>query len=265
MLKKLFALAALVVVFGGAAYAADLPYRKGEPVYVPPPPVFTWTGVYVGADLGYQWGTATTGIYSAPGGAFSANLSNYGAYGVLGGAHAGYNYQINQFVIGVEGDINGASYSGSQNVAFGVAKVSTSTHENVEGSARGRLGYAWDRTLFYATGGPEIGSLQNTYSLVGTDSLYHTRVGWTVGGGLEYAITPNWSVRLGYRYTDYGHYNDVVDKFHRRFDASPGARDPQFRAHRLQLQIRPDAACRPARRQILKFGGNQRHISENRV
>lgn len=208
MLKKLFALTAFVVAFGGTAYAADLPYRKGELVYVPPPPVFTWTGVYVGADLAYQWGTATTGIYSAPGGAFLANLSNYGAHSVLGGAHAGYNYQINQFVIGVEGDTNGASYSGSQNVAFGVAKVST--HENVEGSVRGRLGYAWDRTLFYATGGTEIGSLQNTYSLVGTDSLYQTRVGWTVGGGLEYAITPNWSVRLGYRYTDYGHYNDLL-------------------------------------------------------
>ncbi|MGA3301726.1 MAG: outer membrane protein [Methylovirgula sp.] len=206
-MKKLFASAAFIVAFGGAALAADLPYQKGEPVYVPPPPVFTWTGVYVGADLGYQWGTATTGIYSAPG-AFLGNLPNYGAHGVIGGAHAGYNYQIDQFVLGVEGDINGASYSGSQNVAFGVANVSTG--ENIEGSVRGRLGYAFDRALFYATGGAEIGSLQNSYSLVGTDSLHHTRVGWTVGGGIEYAIDTAWSVRAEYRYTDYGRYNDLL-------------------------------------------------------
>ncbi|QXX73539.1 outer membrane protein [Methylovirgula sp. HY1] len=183
MLRKI--LMSTVIVFGamGTASAADLPSTKAPPAYIPPPPLFTWTGVYVGGQIGYMWG----------------NPSPYGytERGVVGGAHAGYNYQVGQFVAGLEGDVNGSSYNGG----FG----GYSTNENIDGSIRGRIGMAWDRLLLYATGGAAFAGITNDY--LGT-SISHTRVGWTIGGGVEYALDNNWSVRAEYRYTDYGTYYD---------------------------------------------------------
>ena len=184
MLRKI--LMSTVVLFGamGAASAADLPNTKAPPAYMPPPPpLFTWTGVYVGGQVGYMWGNPSP--------------FGYTANGVVGGAHVGYNYQMGQFVAGLEGDVNGSSYSGSVG-DFG-------TRENIDGSIRGRLGVAWDRALLYATGGAAFAGIDNTYL---STTISHTRVGWTVGGGIEYAIDNNWSVRAEYRYTDYGSYVD---------------------------------------------------------
>ena len=82
------------------------------------------------------------------------------------------------------------------------------THnQNVQGSIRGRVGVAFDRLLIYGTGGAAFGGFNNNYvnTLNGlTDSFNHTRVGWTAGGGVEYALTNNWSVRAEYRHTDFG-------------------------------------------------------------
>ncbi|MHB8884788.1 MAG: outer membrane protein [Methylovirgula sp.] len=183
MLRKLFM--STVVIFGamGAASAADLPNTKAPPAYMPPPPMFTWTGLYVGAQGGYMWG--------------NASAIGYGLYGAVGGAHVGYNYQMGQFVAGLEGEVNGASYSGST-AFFG-------SRENIDGSIRGRLGVAWNRALLYATGGAAFAGIDNSY--FGT-MISHSRVGWTLGGGVEYALTDNWSVGIEYRYSDYGHYMD---------------------------------------------------------
>ena len=187
MLRKI--LMSTVVIFGamGAASAADLPSTKSPPAYMPPPPMFTWTGLYIGGQVGYMWANSSTLGYSAS--------------GVVGGAHLGYNYQMGQFVAGLEGDVNGTSYSGS----FGPFGL----NESIDGSIRGRLGLAWDRTLLYATGGAAFAGLNNTYP---AGTISHTRVGWTIGGGVEYAIDNNWSVRAEYRYTDYGTYVDVLPK-----------------------------------------------------
>ena len=184
MLRKI--LMSTVVVFGamGAASAADLPSTKAPPAYIPPPPLFTWTGVYIGGQVGYMWSG-------------SSDAYGYSPNGVVGGGHVGYNYQMGQFVAGLEGDVNGSSYNGG----FG----GYSTNENIDGSIRGRLGVAWDRALLYATGGAAFAGITNDY--LGT-SLSHTRVGWTIGGGVEYALDNNWSVRAEYRYTDYGTYYD---------------------------------------------------------
>ncbi len=195
---KLFAAAIAVSVIAGPALAADLPSIKGPPAYIPPPPVFTWSGFYVGGQVGYQWGYSSSNV---PG----FDSATYNPNGVLGGAHVGYNYQVGQFVVGLEGDVNGSSYYGS-----GVSPLANSygTDENLDGSVRARVGVAWDRALVYATGGAAFGSFQNTYtSASGTDSRYATRVGWTVGGGVEYAIDNNWSVRAEYRYTDFSSFS----------------------------------------------------------
>jgi outer membrane immunogenic protein len=207
MFRKILLSTAALFAVSGTAFAADLPARSAPPVYVPPPPpIFTWTGAYIGGQIGYEFGhSSTTGITAAG----AADQIGYSPDGVVGGAHIGYNYQINQFVIGLEGDVNGSDYHGS---AFNNAgTVLYSTRTDIDGSVRGRVGYAFDRALIYATGGAAFAALRNTSVNVatgGTDVFNNTRVGWTVGGGVEYAITNNWSLRAEYRYTDYGHFNE---------------------------------------------------------
>jgi outer membrane immunogenic protein len=203
MLRKLLTTTALVCFAGSAALAADLPYRKEAPVYTPPPPpAFTWSGVYIGGQVGYGWGTSN--VYDQSTGNAASGLSQSG---VVGGAHIGYNYQVSQFVFGLEGDVNGSSESNTQYYSTG----SYGVRENVDASIRGRIGYAFDRVLIYATGGGAYGNFKTSYN-DGTsyDSFNHGRIGWTVGGGIEYAIDNNWSVRAEYRYTDYGTVTDWV-------------------------------------------------------
>ncbi len=210
MMRKLLMTTAILCFASGAALAADLPYRKSAPVYTPPPPAFTWAGLYVGGQIGYQWGSASPNLYG-PDGSFVTTLPTTNASGIVGGAHLGYNFQVSQLVFGLEGDINGLSYQGT-NYAAGFLSPFT-TRENVEGSVRGRIGYAFDRILVYGTGGVAFGNFQNTYTGIGGgfDSLSSTRTGWTVGGGVEYAVTNNWSIRAEYRYTDFGRNNDFLN------------------------------------------------------
>ncbi|MGB8277440.1 MAG: outer membrane protein [Methylovirgula sp.] len=217
---KLFAAAIAVSVIAGPALASDLPTTKGPPAYLPPPAVFTWTGVYVGGQVGYQWGDSSTTLFPD---LFNIGLPGYEPNGVTGGVHVGYNYQMGQFVFGLEGDANGLSYYGSNTLDPITASFTYSTRETVDGSIRGRVGYAWDHALFYATGGLAIGEFNNTYNLsiayyetlpvdptfTASRSVWTTRVGWTVGGGVEYALDNNWSVRGEYRYTDYGYFNEL--------------------------------------------------------
>jgi outer membrane immunogenic protein len=201
VINKLLLSTVALAALAGTAFAADLPSRHAPPVYVPPPlPVFTWTGIYVGGQVGYNFGKDSN----------NANPSSSNSNGVIGGAHIGYNYQFpgSQFVVGLEGDVEGTSAKATSLLG---GFDTDSYRPNIQGSVRGRLGYAVDRALFYATGGAAFGGIKNNYSSVlGTDSLSHTRVGYTLGGGVEYAINNNWSVRAEYRYTDFGHYTDIL-------------------------------------------------------
>ncbi|MDR3463042.1 MAG: porin family protein [Beijerinckiaceae bacterium] len=199
MFHKLLVSTVAFAALAGTAFAADLPSRHAPPVYAPPPiPVFTWTGIYVGGQVGYGFGRDSNNF----------NPSSSSTSGVIGGAHIGYNYQLpSNIVIGVEGDVDGSS---ARATTFYPA-TTASFRDEVQGSVRGRVGYAVDRALFYATGGAAFGGLRNNYySGPFEDSMTHTRVGYTVGGGVEYAIDPHWSVRAEYRYTDFGHYNDFA-------------------------------------------------------
>jgi outer membrane immunogenic protein len=201
MLRKL--LMSTVVLFGATAVAsaADLPTTKGAPIYTPPPPpIFTWTGLYIGVQAGYEFGHSSTV-------AAGAGLPGYNPSGIDGGAHIGYNYQIGQFVAGLETDVNGSNYRGSN--TFGALGYNTT--DDIDGSVRGRLGVAWDRALIYATGGAAFGNFRNQYAAgPALDTLWNTRVGWTVGGGVEYALDNNWSLRAEYRYTDYPGFNEFA-------------------------------------------------------
>lgn len=201
MIRKILASTVALVAVSGTALAADLPSRAPPPVYVPPPPIFTWTGVYVGLEAGDEFGTSRiSGLATGPQPNFSPN-------GFIGGGFAGYNYQINQFVIGVEGNVDGSTFNGSGLDTTGL--VTRSTQEPVSGSVRGRVGFAWDRLLIFGTGGVAIADFKNTTTFgAATDVFNVGRVGWTAGGGVEYAIDNNWAIRGQYLFSDYGHMTE---------------------------------------------------------
>ncbi len=211
MLRRILMASVGAIALAGSAFAADLPSRAPPPVYLPPVPIFTWTGIYIGGQVGYAWGTSNGNFRDNFGDFSTFNVNNSG---VIGGAHVGYNLQLSQFVVGLEGSVDGSSLSKtatgfvSANGVFPGFAPPVSIHSNVgvQGSVRGRIGYAWDRVLIYATGGVAFAGVDSNISTpLGFDSASSTRVGWTVGGGLEYAITNNWSIRAEYRYSDFGH------------------------------------------------------------
>ncbi len=184
------ALAAGLIALGASgANAADLPSRKPVEAYVPPP-AFTWTGVYVGVNLGGGF-TSSNGLTGASNW-FSGGNGQTG--GIVGGAQIGVNYQIApQFVIGAETDFQGTSI-GSQNNGW----FNASSKLPWFGTVRGRVGLALadSRLLVYGTGGLAYGQVKNDW--LGSSG---TRTGWTAGGGAEYAFSPNWSVKAEYLYT----------------------------------------------------------------
>jgi outer membrane immunogenic protein len=222
--KFLLASVGALALTGSAALAADLPSRAPPPVYLPPAPIFTWTGIYVGGQIGYAWGSGNQNFQVVdPLDQVFLNTGVGGSpSGVIGGAHVGYNYQINQWVFGLEGTVDGTSLSNTVNAAFpfafGGSAITAHSSADIQGSIRGRLGIAWDRALIYATGGVAFGGFNTDYSfvgntlgtlgngntIVGSNSFSKTRVGWTVGGGIDYAVTNNRSIFAEYRYTNFG-------------------------------------------------------------
>ena len=187
--------AALGLLAAGAASAADLPARKGPvmaPVYAP---VFTWTGFYVGANAGYGWGNVNAGT------TFATRTVTIGdTDGFVGGGQIGYNYQMGQFVLGLEADIQGADLKTGTNV-FGDS-VSTDFY----GTVRARVGVAFDRILPYVTGGWAYGNVKTTIGGVGSTDKTHTG-GYALGAGIEYAFTNNLVGGVEYMYVDLGEKN----------------------------------------------------------
>lgn len=179
--------ASLIAIIAGAstAMAADIPqggYEAPPTTAYSPASAFSWSGPYLGLQGGYNWGNA-----DVSGGSFNTD-------GWLGGIYGGYNYQVApNWVLGLEGDVNANGSDGSN----GVLKV-----ENPwDASLRLRAGYAVDRFLVYGTGGLAFGEVK------AKDASYSdsaTRTGWTLGGGVEAAVTDHVTTRVEYRYTDLG-------------------------------------------------------------
>lgn len=197
---------ATTMALTGAAGAADLggdnKYTsfKDEVPYVRP---FSWTGTYIGAQLGYAWSDVDAVSGPFPG---AINQSyGYDADGFIGGGYLGYNWQSQGFVFGVEADVEYTDLDGS-----GVGNLGTRGHAtdvNWMGSMRARLGFTADRALFYVTGGWAFADVDVTKRFVpgGTFASYGDyRNGWTLGVGTEIAFADNLIGRLEYRYTDFG-------------------------------------------------------------
>ena len=196
-------LASALCVLPFAASAADLPVKAPYRVVQPVP--FTWTGFYVGASAGViaqgTTGTDETGFWFSPG-----ERTDITGYGGLFGINIGYNYQFaGNWVIGLEADFSGSSLNTSFVSSDGLG---LSSKLNSLGTVRGRVGYAFDRALLYATGGFAYGHVENS-AFDSTDPSYNSstsgwKTGWTVGGGLEYAFLNNWTARVEALYVDLG-------------------------------------------------------------
>ena len=189
------ALALLATTF--SAEAADIP----RPVYKGVRSViayYNWTGFYAGINAGYAWGTSNWET-----GPLGVAVSN-SPKGYLIGGTLGYNYQTGSLVWGLEGDIAWAKVDGSVDCGLG---LTCETANRWLGTARGRLGYAFDRFLPYFTGGAAFGSVRANVNPGPLFSASDTRIGWTLGGGLEYAFLGNWTAKIEYLYVDLGSFD----------------------------------------------------------
>jgi outer membrane immunogenic protein len=181
----------------GPSQGTDLvqprPYVKA-PIYRPySTPAFTWQGFYVGFNGGYGWSDST--LSGATG------TSTVHPSGALLGSTAGYNFQTAKLVYGIEGDID---YSWMRDTNAAVAPCASCEVQNrYLATLRGRLGYAWDRWLPYITGGAAFGNIKISTPAGGSQT--QNKVGWTVGGGVEYAFpASHWSTKIEYLYADLG-------------------------------------------------------------
>jgi len=232
MKRFLVASVAVAAFCSVPALAADMAVKTSPP---PPPPAWSWTGFYVGGNVGWAWtdpSSSETDIielglpFFAPGGNFFSPASlPLSSNGVVGGAHFGYNYLFAPtWIVGVEGDWDYANLSksgsfGPLSVSAGIGggivpRTSTSAQITIKDpwSIRGRFGYAQPNWMAYVTGGyaqvdvdfngdlvcpVTVCNVAATHAPV---TLGSTRSGWVAGGGVEYRLLANWIVGLEYLY-----------------------------------------------------------------
>jgi outer membrane immunogenic protein len=249
MLRNILLSGAAIAALSTTAFAADLPSRKAPPVepYVAAP-IFTWTGFYIGANAGASFGgnrgIDASGAFLAPANAaflpFAQIPRQDNNVGFTGGVTIGYNYQFSNVVFGFEGDANylsrgtNASFSraGIPAAPFGFGAPPNTlavTRNNSDGdffaTARLRLGYSFDRALFYVTGGAAFRGNNNsnnyvvTYTNAGGATIAsfadrggsnNNNIGYTVGGGIEYAFNNNWSMKAEYLYSSFSGGNRAL-------------------------------------------------------
>jgi outer membrane immunogenic protein len=202
-MKRIFMAGAIALAAGSQALAADLPPPMAPPprapaAYIPAAPAWNWSGFYVGVNGGYgfgnsNWSTLPTG----PTGTFNVN-------GGLVGGTAGFNYQIGQLVLGLEGDFDWQGLKGSTTNAaclVATAGLACNTQTDYLGTIRGRIGYAFDRIMVYGTGGAAVTDIKAFAT--GLPATNSSEWGWTAGAGIEGAITDNLTAKIEYLYADF--------------------------------------------------------------
>jgi outer membrane immunogenic protein len=206
MRRFVVALLSATVLSAVAANAADLPVKA--PVYKAAP-LYNWTGCYIGGHAGAGWGrtewtnTQDTTAFGdlTPGQGFTQTKG-----GFVGGGQLGCNYQVNQWVFGLETTFAGTSIKGSlNNTSFGTSDDVFSTQVNSIFTLTGRLGYAINNWLPYIKGGyaganNKFGVSDTSGANQGSGSETKWHNGWTFGAGLEYGLTRNWIVGIEYDY-----------------------------------------------------------------
>ena len=187
MKKVLFAALIGLAMQASTANAADIVEEA----------MYDWTGFYAGLNAGYAFGgDDAVGVLPTYG-----NVGDLEIEGMFGGIQAGYNFQADSFVMGVEGDIQLSGISDEDDNG----RVNSQNDNTYFGTLRLRAGYAWDRTLIYATGGLAYGGFDYSVDTptANIDDDF-ARAGYAVGGGVEYAFDNSWTMKLEYLYANFG-------------------------------------------------------------
>ncbi len=223
-MRRILLGAILAGAVAGPGFAADLPpaMPMKAPAYVP---AFSWTGSYVGVNVGGAWTNTdfdpSTMLNILPNTVTAYPTVGASASSIIGGGQAGYNWQIGTFVLGVEQDFQftsmkpGFVYGAAPVVPGGVLVAGDGFSANIKymGATRAKIGWAWDRVLLYAAGGLETAVVDGTGTYAaragGSPALSFTdarkfHTGWTIGGGIDWAMTNNVFLGVDYRYFDLG-------------------------------------------------------------
>ena len=208
-MKRLMFAGVIAGAWSSCALAADLgPYNpppRYEPVYEPVRDHgYNWQGLYLGANAGYGWGSDNASTFVGP----TTASGSVSPDGWLGGGQIGYNAQFNALVLGLEADLQGADISDTTALAGGAFTQATTDIEWFS-TLRGRIGYAAGPALLYVTGGWAFADVSTSVSQttgVGSVAMSSDDIksGYTVGGGVEWAFAPNWSLKTEYLYVDLG-------------------------------------------------------------
>jgi outer membrane immunogenic protein len=206
MKKLALGLVGLAVLVAAPAMAADLAARP-MPVKAMAPPVFSWTGCYLGVHVGGGWQVSS----------FTSNEGQNSGVGVLGGAQAGCNLQWRQFVIGVEGEFWGSTLHDREFFEETTFRDDAYSRNRWDGAISVRSGVAFDRAFIYGKLGVVWGKFDYTRDQTdtgifgGTETIRGDAIatGVLLGVGFEYALTDNWTTKLEYNYIDYG--NKIVN------------------------------------------------------
>ena len=208
---------AVSVIAPLAANAADL-YRAPPAASSAPPAAYvdmnSWAGFYAGINGGYSWNSGGNSFgYNDGGTGYIGGTDQSAApqaQGGFGGGQIGYNFQSGSFVFGVETDFQGGKVSDRVS-GLTVNGNDFASRESIDwfGTVRGRIGYAFGRVLVYGTGGVAYGDVrEGTFVSSGINSVAFgnnsTQIGWVAGGGVEFKITPSWSIKGEYQYIDLG-------------------------------------------------------------
>jgi outer membrane immunogenic protein len=218
------AIALFVSAAAQPVLAADMPTKTPM---VRAAPAFSWTGFYIGGNIGYSWGRSeneviVAGLPPVLLGLPTASLARgdrdqQDVDGVIGGFQSGYNWQGGSWVIGLESDLQAsgqkgdAQYCNLGGTTCAVASLNASHKLSWFGTSRTRLGFlVTPSTLLYGTGGVAYGQIKSDYNLFfggapfASVNFKDVKAGWTAGGGVEFAFAGNWSAKLEYLYMDLG-------------------------------------------------------------
>lgn len=253
MKKFLLGSSALVAMFASSAMAADMRapvFKAAPPAFVP---AYSWTGCYVGGNVGWAHERDKLSTFASPApnninaaartAIQNAGLTAISGDGFVGGGQVGCNWQTSAFVLGVEGDFSFLEAKATRDTGNFVELGSGRTVRSIDSvgkdwlsTIRGRAGFAVDRVLFFATGGVAFAQFETTKNfawdfadgcpVVNLLNECHvggrsgTQMGWVVGGGVEWAVGGNWSIKAEYLHADFGNQSYTT------FNRGPGFQTP---------------------------------------
>ena len=241
-MKRIFIGSFLTVALALPAVGADLPARTYTKAPTMVAAAYNWTGFYVGVDAGGAWerDSGTTNFFQTFAGIAPFLIDNpqtnsFRSASFIGGVHAGYNWQMSKWVLGIEADWDWTNPKNSfcrqtdvqslpcADAPPGRGFLTLNEKTQWLASARGRVGYAWDRFMIYGTGGVAWGKIDtsiNANCVLGgcgasvtllniTGNFSDTKVGWVAGAGVEAMLDANWIVRAEYLHYDLGNVTDT--------------------------------------------------------